>query len=120
MARKRYIDNATSSSVVQAALAVQLQQAARDELLKYSEFIDINALESDADSAFEALSILLGDNDYFFGRNRPGLFDAQVFAYTHLILDEKMGWKYNPLAGFLSKHENLTQHREALLKKYFA
>ncbi|KUL88642.1 hypothetical protein ZTR_05118 [Talaromyces verruculosus] len=120
VARKRYIDPATSSSAVQTALAVQLQSAARDELLKYSDYIDVDTLEADADSAFEALSILLGDNEYFYNRSQPGLFDANVFAYTHLILDENMGWKYNQLAHSLSKYENLVRHREALLQRYFA
>ncbi|EED21560.1 mitochondrial outer membrane protein (Sam35), putative [Talaromyces stipitatus ATCC 10500] len=120
VARKRYINPATSSSAVQTALAVQLQQAARDELLKYSDYIDVNVLEADADNAFEALSVLLGDNDYFFNRIQPGLFDANVFAYTHLILDESMGWKYNQLAHSLSKYDNLLRHRRVLLQQYFA
>lgn len=105
---------------MQAALAIQLQQAARDELLKYSEFINVNDLEADADNAFEALAILLGTGEYFFNRDKPGLFDAHVFAYTHLILDDSLGWKYNRLAHLLSKHKNLVRHRQMLLEKYFA
>lgn len=101
---------------MRAALAAQLQQAARDELLKDSSFIDVNDIEAEAAKAFKALSILLGDHEYFFNRDRPGLFDASVFAYTHLILDESMGWKQNRLASSLQQHGNLVQHRERLLE----
>jgi metaxin len=120
VARKRYVDATTSASVVQTALAVQLQQAARDELLKYSEYIDVNDLEADADNAFGALSTLLGSEEYFFNRSQPGLFDANVFAYTYLILDDSLGWKYNRLAHLLSKYDNLVRHRQVLFEKYFA
>ena len=118
VARRLYVDPSTRNSLVRATLAVQLQQAARDELLKTSQYIDVSALEAEADDAFEALSTLLGSNEHFFERSSPGLFDASVFAYTHLILDKGMGWKRNRLAELLQKHENLVQHRERLLK-YF-
>jgi len=119
VARRLYIDPSTSNSIVRAALASELQQAARDELLKSSSYIDVGDLEAEASHAFESLSTLLGDNLYFFNRPTPGLFDASVFAYTHLILDESMGWKHNKLARLLRKHENLVQHRERLLQKFF-
>ncbi|KAL4806692.1 hypothetical protein BDV18DRAFT_118955 [Aspergillus unguis] len=116
VARKLYVDPSTTNSAVRSMLAAQLQQAARDELLRSSSYIDVSALEAEAAEAFEALSTLLDDKTYFFGREKPGLFDASVFAYTHLILDQKMGWKYNRLEQLLSQHANLVQHRERLLK----
>ncbi|RDW89859.1 putative mitochondrial outer membrane protein (Sam35) [Aspergillus mulundensis] len=116
VARRLYVDPSTTNAAVRAALAAQLQQAARDELLKSSPYIDASALEAEAAEAFEALSTLLGQKDYFFDRPNPGLFDASVFAYTHLILDEKMGWKYNRLQQLLSQHKNLVQHRARLLE----
>lgn len=112
------MDPATTSSVVRSALSVQLRQAARDELLKSYKYIDVSDLEAEADSAFEALSTLLGDQRHFFNRPKPGLFDASVFAYTHLILDEGMGWKQSRLRQMLKKYTNLVEHRERLLK-YF-
>jgi metaxin len=115
VARRLYVNPATSSSVVRTALSVQLQQAARDELLRTSRYIDAGDLEADAGSAFEALSTLLGEDEHFFGRPRPGLFDASVFAYTHLILDEGLGWKHNRLAQLLKEHDNLVQHRARML-----
>jgi metaxin len=119
VARRLYVNFATSSTIVRAALAIQLQQAARDELRKDSDYIDVNDLEAEAGNAFEALSILLGNAAYFFDRRKPGLFDASVFAYTHLILEEKMMWKHNRLGQLLRKHENIVQHRERILEGYF-
>lgn len=116
VARRLYVDPSTSNCAVRAALAMQLQQAARDELLKTSAYVDVVALEADAADAFEALSTLLGENDHFFNRPNPGLFDASVFAYTHLILDEGMGWKQNRLGELLRQHKNLVQHRNRLLR----
>ncbi|KAL5339918.1 hypothetical protein BJX70DRAFT_362834 [Aspergillus crustosus] len=116
VAKRLYVNPSTTNSAVRSVLAAQLQQAARDELLKSSAYIDVAALESEAAEAFEALSTLLGDNTHFFDRPNPGLFDANVFSYTHLILDQKLGWKYNRLAQLLSQHENLVQHRGRLLK----
>lgn len=116
VARRLYVDPSTSNCAVRAALAMHLQQAARDELLKTSAYVDVVALEADAADAFEALSTLLGENDHFFNRPNPGLFDASVFAYTHLILDEGMGWKQNRLGELLRQHKNLVQHRNRLLR----
>jgi metaxin len=82
--------------------------------------IDVDDLYSEAEKAFEALSILLGGDLWFFGAgDGPTLFDASVFAYTHLILDEKMGWKEKRLVRTLRKRENLVEHRERLLVRYF-
>lgn len=100
-------------------MARQLQQAARDELLKFSDFIDVDDLEIEASRAFEALSTLLGDDEHFFGRETPGLFDASVFAYTYLLLDDSLGWKQNPLALHLKAHDNLVQHQRRLAERFF-
>ncbi|KAJ6091281.1 hypothetical protein N7467_003250 [Penicillium canescens] len=116
VARRLYVEPATTNTVVRAALSHQLQQAARDELLKNSRYIDAADLEGDAGGAFEALSTLLGEDEHFFSRPNPGLFDASVFAYTHLILDDTLGWKKNRLAQLLREHPNLVQHRDRLLK----
>ncbi|KAL2869285.1 putative mitochondrial outer membrane protein (Sam35) [Aspergillus lucknowensis] len=116
VAQRLYVDPSTNNSTVRSILSSQLQQAARDELLKSSSYIDVGALEAEAAESFDALSTLLGDNTHFFDRPNPGLFDASVFAYTHLILDQKMGWRYNRLEKLLSRHENLIKHRERLLK----
>ena len=102
--------------MVRTAIATQLQQAARDALLESANYIDTSELEAEADKAFQALSVLLGKGEHFFDRPNPGLLDASMFAYTYLILDEKMGWKQNRLGKVLKKYDNLVQHRERLTK----
>ncbi|KAJ5553442.1 hypothetical protein N7494_002820 [Penicillium frequentans] len=116
VARRLYVIPASTNTLVRTTLGFQLQTAARDELLKSSSYVDAAELEADAASAFQALSALLGEDDHFFARPNPGLFDASVFAYTHLILEEGMGWKRNRLATLLREHTNLVQHRERLLR----
>ncbi|PGH17595.1 hypothetical protein AJ80_04774 [Polytolypa hystricis UAMH7299] len=119
IARKFYVNSSTSNIIVRAILARQLQQAAKDELLKTSSYIDVDDIEMEACNAFDALSTLLGPDEHFFGRQTPGLFDASVFAYTHLLLDDSLGWQRNALGKHLSKLENLVQHRQRLLEMYF-
>lgn len=88
------------------------------ELLKQSPVVDVQAILREAEKAFEALSELLGDDEYFFSQEEPGLFDASVFAYTHLLLDENLGWSPRMLEGLII-HENLIEHRNRLLAIYF-
>jgi metaxin len=87
--------------------------------LKQSAVIDVGALYRECDSAFSALSELLGDDRYFFSAKDPGLFDASVFAYTHLLLDEGMKWKERRMVDILKGYENLVKHRRRILDEYF-
>lgn len=119
VAERLYIKPASSNNVVRKSLAYQLQQAARNELLKSRACIVRSELYLEAANAFLALSTLLGDDLNFFGVNRPSLFDASVFAYTHLLLDESMGWRNSILADTLKRSENLMRHRQRLLDSYF-
>lgn len=72
-----------------------------------------------ANEAFTALSDLLDGDEWFFGLCKPSLFDASVFAYTHLILDSKMHWQDNKLEELLMEHGNLVQHRYRMLEMYY-
>lgn len=81
--------------------------------------IDADAIFRESDKAFEALSELLGEDDYFFGETVPGLFDASVFAYTHVLLDERIDWKDERMQEGLKRCQNLVAHRERILKAYF-
>lgn len=119
VAKKLYIYPASSNPVVQMTLYRQLQQAARDELLKTRSYIRETELYLEAESAFEALSTLLGNDAHFLGNERPTLFDASVFAYTHLLLDESFSWQNTRLADSLKERRNLVQHRNWLLERYF-
>lgn len=73
----------------------------------------------DGKEALQALSTLLGPDQWFFGAENPALFDASVFAYTHLLLDEGMGWKQNELGDALKGFANLVKHSEKILDQYF-
>lgn len=108
-------------------LARQLQQAARDELLRDCAYVDEAVLIADADAAFFALATLLGEREWFDGGeegngNAPGLFDASVFAYTYLCLDEegRMGMSYNPLAHAIRKYKGLERHAKRISEMYFS
>ena len=102
-------------------IAHQLKRAAESELVKASASSTI--LETDnmqeAEEAFEALSTLLGQDEWFFGQPKPTLLDASVFAYTYLILDDGMEWQENKLATQLEKFENLLQHEERVFEMFF-
>jgi len=120
VAKKLYICPASSNVFVQVTLAYQLQQAAREELLKYSTYIDEDDLYAEAAKAFQALSTLLGDSENFFDAAQPSLFDASVFAYTHLLLDNNLGWQNRRMLDGLRRNANLVQHRQRILDKYFS
>ena len=120
VAHPLYCESASSNILVQRSLARQLQSAARDELLKSCSLIDPESLYDRAAKALQALSTLLGSNKYFFAAESPGLFDASVFAYTHLLLDEEMKWSNSLLPDLLRQHDYLVQHRDRLLRTYFS
>ncbi|KAL8698760.1 MAG: hypothetical protein Q9201_006391 [Fulgogasparrea decipioides] len=125
VARRLYIEPSTSSSPVRYALSNTLQAAALAEILRSSTspVVDIDALYRESDNAFSAVSELLGDNDWFFGEDMPGLLDAAVFAYTHLLLDELMGWKTaeEKLGEGLreGRWKNLVEHRRRIYEKCY-
>ena len=114
-----YINSSTSNLLVRFALARQLRAAAESELLKQSPIIDVEAIYRESDKALEALSELLGDNEHFFGEAKPGLFDASVFAYVNVLLDENLDWKDRRMQEGLRASQNLVAHRGRILKKYF-
>ncbi|KAI9049892.1 hypothetical protein LZ554_006040 [Drepanopeziza brunnea f. sp. 'monogermtubi'] len=114
-----YVSSTSSNPIVRASLSHQLQAAAEAEILKQTPVIDTDDLYSEADKAFEALSILLGEDSWFFGNEKPALFDASVFAYTQLLLDDDLGWKEKKLCRALRARENLVKHRERLLVRYY-
>ncbi|KAL8770630.1 MAG: hypothetical protein Q9209_003698 [Squamulea sp. 1 TL-2023] len=125
VARPLYILPPTSSPPARLALTRNLKTAALEELTKAatSPVIDVDALYRESDNAFSALSELLGDDDWFFGENEPGLFDAGLFAYTHLLCEKGMGWKEEEerLGKGLreGKWKNLVAHERRIFKKCY-
>ena len=114
-----YIAPSTTNTLVQLSLAHQLRAAAEGELTKQSARIDVEGIYQGSDKAFGALSELLGDEDYYFGERKPGLFDASVFAYTNILLDEGLGWRDLRMVDGLRRYSNLVEHRERIFEAYF-
>lgn len=124
--RSLYITPATASSLVHFSLSYTLKNAALAETLKSSNspVVDVEALYRKSDNAFSALSELLGDDEWFFAENVPGLMDASVFAYTHLLLDDAMmGWKAGEerMGEGLrdGRWKNLAEHRRRIYEKCY-
>ena len=114
-----YVAPCSSSAFVQIAISNQLQSAAASELSKssYSSVVSEADIMREAVSALRALSELLGNDQWFFGQKQPSMFDASIFAYTQLILDESLPWGDNKLAEHVSQHHNLANHRDRILSQ---
>lgn len=115
-----YVASASSSYPVRLSLAQQLQSAAKEELLKTSVVIDAQELYIQAEQAFEALSTLLAGDKFFFSQTTPGLFDASLFAYTQIILDDRLDFTNPILKSALQRHDNLIKHRDRLIRGFFS
>lgn len=119
VAERLYVQPVSSSFLVRTTISHQLRTAAENELLKHSAIIDVDDIYSEADRAFDALETLLGEDNWFFGEKGPTLFDACVFAYTHLLLDAAMDWKEKRLFRSIVGRQRLVQHRDRLLSLYY-
>ncbi|KAG9511542.1 hypothetical protein KCV07_g10105, partial [Aureobasidium melanogenum] len=119
VATRLYVTPSSSNTFVAMAISYQLRDAATQELLKITPAVKAQDILDEAVDAFAALSTLLGEDTWCFGSKTPTLFDASVFAYTHLLLDETMGWRHNPLADKLATFHNLVNHRNRILRDYY-
>ena len=62
-------------------------------------------------------------NAWFFGGSGagPGLFDAAVFAYTHLLLsDGGLAWRDRTLPELVEAFPNLVRHRARLVAMFWS
>ncbi|KAF1949839.1 hypothetical protein CC80DRAFT_598600 [Byssothecium circinans] len=116
-----YILPPSTNPLVRLSTARSLRAAAEAELLKHSATIDADELYKGVEEAFAALEMLLGDHEWFFGANGPGLFDASVFSYMHLLLDENfagVGWRDGRLRDAVKGRGSLVAHRNRVLGRY--
>ncbi|TGJ82125.1 hypothetical protein E0Z10_g6643 [Xylaria hypoxylon] len=114
-----YITPTTSSRPVRATILYQLKHAAELEILKSTSRDAINPahLYRGAKEAFRALDGVLGDEEWFFQSAVPGLFDATVFSYTHLILHDGLAWENRRLNDFLKEFPRLVSHRNRIFQR---
>jgi metaxin len=119
IAEPLYVLPASNNAFVRLTIAHDLRRAAEQELLKFSAVISSELLYKEAEDAFAALETLLGIDKWFFGASKPSLFDASVFAYTHLLLDDKMNWVETQLPESLSRHRSLVKHRDRIANSYY-
>lgn len=122
VAKKLYVELASSNSMVRTALAYQLQGAAREQLLRVRSRIDVEEIYESADAAFRSLATVLSDDSFFSKADSPSLFDATLFSYTHLILrfgqdsQSSISWSSTTLLDLLLRHDRLVQHSQRVLK----
>ncbi|KAI0387206.1 hypothetical protein F5Y04DRAFT_243236 [Hypomontagnella monticulosa] len=114
-----YVTPVSASQIIRTTVLFQLRHAAEAEILRSSGTPAINpkALYSGANEAFEALSVVLGSGNWFFGAPEPSLFDATVFAYTHLLLDDQLAWEDRRLTDIVERLPNLVEHRDRILRR---
>ena len=126
---------ATAVGAVNHALAADLSMAAAAELTRSrpgtlrpsgpgtapaARGINADDIYADADEAFAALATFLGSDadqhgpvpEWFFGAAQPGLIDAAVFAYTHLILAAPLHSTEAALGRSVRRHANLVAHEK--------
>ncbi|KAK4121114.1 hypothetical protein N657DRAFT_547191, partial [Parathielavia appendiculata] len=103
--QRLYVRPASSSRGVQATLLYQLRRAAAEQIANTAgssssavlstaaassaDAIDEEAVYAAARDALAALASLLRESPtgWFFGAERPGMFDANLFSYTHLMME---------------------------------
>jgi len=116
-----YINSTSTSPLVRLAVAHELRIAAQTELLKHHTTIDPSTIYTEAEEAFKDIAAKLGEDQWFFEQASPGLFDAAVFAYTQLLLDNGLGagWQDKRLQQAVRMHDNLVQHRDRVAHLYY-
>ncbi|KAK5106397.1 hypothetical protein LTS08_000516 [Lithohypha guttulata] len=97
VARRLYVETASSNTMVQISLAHQLRSAAQEQLLRTRTHIDEEEIYEAADAAFKALATALGDDSFFSKTESPNIFDDST------------------LLDLLSRHEKLLHHRKRVL-----
>lgn len=123
-----YIDPASKNIIVRSTLLHQVRGAAEAEILSTTRrsFVDTDVLYTDARTAFSALETALLEiagtenaHSFFSGSDEAATLDAEVFAYTNIILDDTLGWVDTTLGDALLSHPALARHRERMLRTYF-
>ncbi|KAM3503058.1 hypothetical protein MY11210_008857 [Beauveria gryllotalpidicola] len=112
-----------SSALLRPAQRHTLRTAATTEILVATRHktggIDVKQLLRAAEEAFAALAALLGEAEWFLGAERPGVLDAELFAYTHLLVGGQLTWGDEELVSRLTTFGNLVRHADRLYERYW-
>ncbi|KAM3477234.1 hypothetical protein MY5147_002836 [Beauveria neobassiana] len=112
-----------SSALLRPTQRHTLRTAATTEILvatrRKNGGIDVEELLRAAEEAFAALAALLGEAEWFLGAEGPGLLDAELFAYTHLLVGGQLTWGDEVLVSRLRKFGNLVRHADRLYERYW-
>ncbi len=117
---------------MQATLLYQLRRAAAEQIATAAggkvvsaapasgaDEIDDEAVYAAARGALGALASLLSESatGWAFGVERPGMFDAALFSYTHLMMEFMSGDSGLALGAMVAEAGNgeLAKHRAAML-----
>lgn len=132
IATRLYAHAASTSALVRSALAGQLKTAAAAEVWGSSsstQAVTASAtaqIYRDAEAALAALSTILegSETGYFFGSSEPSLFDAAVFSYTHLLLEDgdnaRFAWHNRVLPDLVQSQPRLVEHRNRIVERYWS
>ncbi|EWC46612.1 hypothetical protein DRE_04099 [Drechslerella stenobrocha 248] len=106
--------HATPLWPVTAVIGAQMRNAALASIRQSHVQPTGRALYAAAAEAWDALSTLLDEEQWFFGARDAGVFDAGVFAYAHLMLASG-----GELAAVVNRHENLVAHEARVRRKWY-
>lgn len=79
--------------------------------------VDAEKIYLEAEQAFAALAALLGEAEWFLDGDTPGLLDAELFAYSQLLVGGQLAWGDTELVKTLEKFENLVRHTQRLFQR---
>ncbi|CAG8560496.1 11195_t:CDS:2 [Paraglomus occultum] len=97
----------------------QMKSAVVKELLTRKPVLDREEIYQEAEDALKAISTLLADHNYFFGRSSPSFLDAVIFSYVHPILSNPTTL-VNNLTTITRRYKNLVEFSDRMKTRYFA
>ncbi|KAF9379831.1 hypothetical protein CPB97_008743 [Podila verticillata] len=112
--------------MLKTILAYQEKSSIVHSMLLTRTQIDRELIFEEAATAIDSIATLLGDSDYFFGKDAPSSLDAIVFAYLHVILtlpkvhSADDSGRSSELARIVRKHNNLYEYSQKMWRKYFS
>ncbi|KAI8992659.1 hypothetical protein BDB01DRAFT_755837 [Pilobolus umbonatus] len=109
-------------------LAHQKETDIVNQLLVDRDILVREEIYEDASQTLEALSIKLGDHDYFFNSSEPTMVDAVIFSHLHCILSmpmiisnqytDEQKRQASTLHQLVRKYDNLVNYAKRIYEQY--